>query len=90
MWWIDAFGNCQTNISPEDLHGLGAHPGDELSLKIAGIDYDVPWTGAYGDVEPGEVLLHVDSYGLVAIAVRNGSAADRLNLTSGHQVVLET
>jgi S-adenosylmethionine hydrolase len=89
VWWIDVFGNCQTNISPEDLTGLGAQPGEELSLRIAGIDYDVRWVMAYGDVEPGQVLLHVDSYGLVAVAVREGSAAERLNLAAGHQVVLK-
>jgi S-adenosylmethionine hydrolase len=89
VWWIDGFGNCQTNISPEDLAGLGAAPGEELGLRIGGIDYDVCWVGAYGDVAPGQVLLHVDSYGLVAVAVREGSAAERLNLATGHQVVLE-
>ncbi len=89
VWWIDAFGNCQTNISPEDLTSLGIQPGEELNLKIAGIDHEIPWVTAYGDVEPGQTLAHVDSYGLVAVAVREGSAAQRLNLTTGHQVVVE-
>ena len=89
VWWIDTFGNCQTNISPEDLASLGVQPGGELNLKIAGIDHAMPWVTAYGDVEPGQTLAHVDSYGLLAVAVREGNAAERLNLTTGHQVVVE-
>jgi S-adenosylmethionine hydrolase len=88
VWWLDTFGNCQTNISPEDLARLGAVPGAELIVQIGGIDHEVPWVAAYGDVESGQPLAHVDSYGLLAIAVREGSAAERLNLTVGHQVVL--
>ncbi len=87
VWWLDQFGNCQTNVSPEDLSGLGAAPGTELTVQVGAAEYDLPWVVAYGDVEQGEPLLHVDSYGLAAIAVRGGSAAERLNLTEGHQVV---
>jgi hypothetical protein len=88
VWWLDQFGNCQTNISAEDLAGLGLIPGEEVGLQVGGTEYDLPWVAAYGDVEPGQPLVHIDSYGLLAIAVREGSAAERLNLTEGHQVVL--
>ena len=89
VWWVDDFGNCQTNISPEDLAFLGAEPGASLTVKIAGVDHEAPWVAAYGNVEPGHVLVHIDSYGLLALAVREGSASDRLNLSEGHQVVIE-
>lgn len=88
VWWIDAFGNCQTNISPEELSSLGAGEGAPVTLQIAGIEHEVTWVRAYGDVDPGQLLLHIDSYGLMAVAVREGSAAERLNLTEGHQVVI--
>ena len=58
-------------------------------MQVGGIEYDLPWVVAYGDVEPGQALFHVDSYGLMAIAVREGNAAERLNLTEGLQVVLK-
>ncbi len=89
VWWLDGFGNCQTNISPDDLAGLGAAPGEDLVLGVGATEHEVPWVSAYGDVEPGQPLAHVDSYGLLAIAIREGSAAERLNLTEGHQVVLK-
>lgn len=88
-WWLDQFGNCQTNISADDLAGLGLAPGDDATVQIGATEYDLPWLVAYGDVEPGEAMLHVDSYGLVALAVRDGSAAELLNLAEGHQVVLK-
>jgi len=89
VWWLDQFGNCQTNVSAEDLTALGASPGGEVTLQVGGTEYELPWVAAYGEVEPGQPLLHLDSYGLIAIAVREGSAAERLNLSEGHQVVLQ-
>jgi len=72
--WIDHFGNAQTNVSPADLASLGLEPGDEVSMSIAGVGRSLQWCTAYGDVAPGEGLLHVDSYGQIAIAVRGGRA----------------
>ncbi len=88
VWWLDQFGNCQTNVSADDLAGLGLAPGGQMILQVGGTEYDLPWVVAYGDVEPGQPLVHIDSYGLMAVAVREGSAAERLNLTGGHPVVL--
>jgi S-adenosylmethionine hydrolase len=88
VWWLDQFGNCQTNVAAEDLAGLGLAPGSEVIVQVGATEHELPWLATYGDVEPGQSLLHIDSYGLLAIAVREGSAAERLNLTEGHQVVL--
>lgn len=88
VWWLDQFGNCQTNVAIEDLAGLGLAPGSDVIVQVGATEYELPWRVAYGDVEAGQTLLHIDSYGLLAIAVREGSAAERLNLTEGHQVVL--
>lgn len=90
VWWLDQFGNCQTNISAEDLAGLGFTPGADVVVQVGATEHELPWLVAYGDVEPGQPLLHIDSYGLLAIAVREGSAAERLNLAEGHPVVLRS
>lgn len=89
VWWLDQFGNCQTNVAPDDLSALGLSPGDDVDLEIGGNAYRLTWVTAYGDVEPGQALLHIDSYGLIAIAVREGSAAERLNLAERQQVALK-
>lgn len=72
--WIDSFGNAQTNIAPGDLASIGVSPGDEVMMRIGAIEHRLPWVGAYGDVGDGEGLLHVDSYGQIAVAVRGGRA----------------
>ncbi len=87
-WWVDGFGNVQTNVSPEELGALGVQPGDDVQVRIAGVAHELPWRTAYGDVEPGAGLVYVDSYGLVALAVREGRADDDLGLVAGMAVVL--
>ena len=79
--WIDHFGNAQTNVSPADLGSLGIQPGDEVSMLIAGTDSAIPWCAAYGDVAPGDGLIHVDSYGQIAVAVRGDRADEKYPLS---------
>jgi S-adenosylmethionine hydrolase len=74
VMWIDHFGNAQTNVTPADLESLGLEHGDEVSMLIAGFDRPMPWAEAYGDVAHSTGLIHVDSYGQIAIAVRDGRA----------------
>jgi S-adenosylmethionine hydrolase len=87
-WWVDHFGNVQTNIGPEDLAVVGLAPGSMVTVKTGATLHSIPWVTAYADVEPGEPLLHVDSAGLIAIAVREGAADQDLNLTEGVPVTL--
>lgn len=86
--WIDVFGNAETNIGPADLELAGFRLGDEVEVLIGGTVHRVPWRKTYGDVEPGRPVLHVDSAGLVALAVRGGRADQRLGLTVGAGVTL--
>jgi len=85
-WWIDRFGNAQTNVSPEELSDLGLQPGAEVAVKVGNRDHLVPWVVAYGEVEPGKPLVHVDSYGLIALAVREGRGDEWFGLSEGTPV----
>jgi len=87
-WWVDVFGNAQTNMSPDDLAGVGISPGDTVTLKLGATIHSVPWVTSYGDVGEGEALIHVDSVGLMAIAVRGGRADEDLNISEGVAVSL--
>lgn len=87
-WWVDHFGNVQTNIAPEDLGALGIDPGDTVTVKVGSTLHSAPWVTSYGDVDEGELLVHVDSVGLISLAVRSGSAASDLSLTDGRAVTL--
>lgn len=88
VWWVDQFGNCQTNIAPSDLTQRGIEPGTRIQIGVGSSDYFAPLAGSYSDAEPGQLLVHVDSYGLVALAVRDGSAAGDLQLSEGSHVTL--
>ena len=85
-WWIDHYGNVQTNISPEDLQAIGLRPGSVVTLRAGARLHQVRWVAAYGDVDDREPLLHVDSSGLMALAVRSGRADEELGLSLGMSV----
>lgn len=88
-WWVDTFGNVQTNIAPHDLEAAGLDDCPELSVRIGASAYRIPVAGAYAEVERGELLIHVDSAGLMALAMREGRACDRLSLADRMSVVME-
>jgi len=87
-WWVDRFGNVETNIGPDDMTRVGLDPGSMVTVRIGATLHYIPWVSTYSDVDAGEPLLHVDSAGLIAIAVRGGNAGEDLHLSSGVAVTL--
>jgi S-adenosylmethionine hydrolase len=87
-WWVDGFGNVQTNVSPEDLTTAGLAPGDVVTVKAGSAIHSLPWVTSYSEVGEGAGLIHVDSAGLIAVAVRNGNAAEEFDLADGVVVTL--
>ena len=73
---IDRFGNAVTN--------LVARRGGTIEVSGRAL----PIHRTYADASPDEPLALVGSSGLVEIAVRDGSAAARLGLRRGMEVVL--
>jgi len=82
VWWVDGFGNCQTNVAPEDLRSLGLGPGEAVSVEVAGVRHEIDWEETYGEARPMGVV-HVDSYGLMAVAVPGGRADEAFGLREG-------
>jgi S-adenosylmethionine hydrolase len=89
VWWVDRFGNAQTNIGPEDLELAGFDRSLTVTVRVGATQHELPWVDAYGEVDEGEALLHVDSAGLMAIAQRDGNAAETLNLAPGLALTME-
>ncbi len=87
-WWVDTYGNVQTNISPENLAEAGVSPHDRVTVRVGLMNYQVPWVGTYGEVGEGRPLLHVDSAGLMALAVRGGRADEHFTLCAGTSVII--
>ena len=88
MWWIDRFGNCQLNVDPDELRARGAAPGGPIEVRAAGSARVARWVGTYADARPSELVLLVDSYGLLSLALDRRSAAEELGLRAGSGVVL--
>jgi S-adenosyl-L-methionine hydrolase (adenosine-forming) len=86
--WIDHFGNAETNIAPSDLELTGARQGESVTLRIGAMEHDLVWASTYGEAAPGDGLVHVDSYGQIAIAVRDGRADDAYPVEEGIAVTL--
>jgi S-adenosylmethionine hydrolase len=72
---IDRFGDAVTNL-------VGIRGG---FVEAAGLS--LPLRRTYGEVAPGAPLAIVGSSGLIEIAVRDGNAAQRLQLTRGTAVI---
>jgi len=74
---FDRFGNAITNLRPrgmpEVVHLVGRR---------------VPFGKTFTDVPEGEIVAYIGSAGLVEIAVRGGSARERLRLVEGAAVSL--
>jgi S-adenosylmethionine hydrolase len=90
--WIDRFGNAQLNVGPDDLPAawgglLQIRVGDPTDPSGATVRRAVR-AGCFADLAGGSVGLVLDSYGMLAVAMDQRSAADELGLAANDQVVL--
>jgi len=84
---VDRFGNVELMAGGAELAALGgagplrvvAH-GAELPARVAAV---------FADVAPDEALVHLDAHGSVAVAIRDGSAGERLGVAPGSSVTIE-
>jgi S-adenosylmethionine hydrolase len=88
VWWVDHFGNCQLNIDPAELARLGAEVGGSVELRIGGQSRMARWVRSYAEAKPSELIVLVDSYGLLSVAFDRRSAADECNLRAGAGVTV--
>jgi S-adenosylmethionine hydrolase len=75
---VDHFGNLITNVR---------WPLGEPAIVRIG-RRTLPWARTYAEVEPDTLLAYVGSAGTLEIAVRDGSAAQRLKLGRGARVAV--
>src|SRR5262249_20283774 len=83
--YTDRFGNLVTNI---DAETLSCFPVGTLSVSIDATQVAGP-VPTYTAVPPGVPLAIVGSWGMLEIAVRNGSAADALGAGPGAPVTVK-
>jgi S-adenosylmethionine hydrolase len=74
---VDHFGNLATDLPGKSAMRVGW-------VEAGGVT--IPLVGTYGETEKDALLALINSDGLVEIAVRNGSAAERLGIGVGDPV----
>jgi len=81
---IDHFGNLMTNITEADLLPF---PRETLWVSIGAVQIQ-GLVSTYAVVSPGAVAALINSWGMLEIAVRNGSAAQQLDTPVGTAVCI--
>jgi S-adenosyl-L-methionine hydrolase (adenosine-forming) len=82
--WVDTYGNCQLNVGPEDLDAFGP----VLRVVIGDDVRSARLVTHFAAVDGGAIGAVIDSYGMVALAVDRGSAAEALGLGAGDAVLV--
>jgi hypothetical protein len=85
---VDRFGNVELLAEGDDLGRAGFERGDRISVATGERRHPATVARAFADVAPKGMLVHVDSHGMVAVAVNGGSAAARLGAAAGDRVRL--
>ena len=88
--WVDRFGNLQTNVDPEELDAIGLVEGSLVEVSFSGTVHHARRTHTYADAKPGELVVMVDSYGLVSITMDKASAAEATRLRTGSALAFST
>ncbi|MFM8855781.1 MAG: S-adenosyl-l-methionine hydroxide adenosyltransferase family protein [Actinomycetota bacterium] len=99
--WVDRFGNCQLNISRDDLEQTWGDTVDRVRVTLAGtaggssaanatgnVVRNVAIVSSFAELGQGALGLVVDSAGLLCLAVDRGSASSDLGIGESEQVVL--
>jgi S-adenosylmethionine hydrolase len=85
---VDHFGNLALDLRRDDLEGVGVAVGDPVEVRVGGRAHRVAFAETFASVPAGDLVLHEDSFGSLAVAVNLGRAADRLGARPGDPVEL--
>ncbi|MGO8684159.1 MAG: S-adenosyl-l-methionine hydroxide adenosyltransferase family protein [Thermoleophilia bacterium] len=83
---IDRFGNVALNVSAEQLKL--ARVGHRVEVVAGDERYLAQVAPTFASVRPSDIVVLIDSYGQVAVAVNAGSAAEVLALAPGDRVTI--
>lgn len=81
--YVDSFGNVVLNLTREHVEGIGIALGTRAELDLAGENYYAVMARTFADARPGDVILYLDSYGNMSVAISRGSAARMLHVSPG-------
>lgn len=84
---VDRFGNLCTNLSKGVLRMFPDL--EDLQITVGPHEITTPLSKTFSDVMPGALVVYFNSYGLLEIALRGGSAAKMLDIQAGTPLWLE-
>ncbi len=87
--WVDRFGNCQLNVSLDDLETSWVNPVERVRVSFGDTTRNFVVVQSFAELGQGAAGLVIDSAGLLCVAVDSGSAAEQLGLGEGQQVTLQ-
>ncbi len=82
--YVDQFGNLQLDARDDEVSDIEV--GQRVTLRVGSRAWEGRRARTFADVDAAELLVYKDSYRRLAIAVRNGSAAQRLALAADGEV----
>ncbi len=85
---VDGFGNVALDLSEREAGAAGLKLGRGLRVVAGEAGVDAVYAHTFADAEPGELIFYLDSSASLALAINRGSAAERLGLAAGDEVVL--
>ncbi len=85
---IDRFGNLEILAGAGDLAAAGFTQGDRIFAAVSDRRHPATVCRAFADAAPKGMLVHIDSHGMVAVAVNGGSAAQRMGAAAGQELSL--
>ena len=85
---VDRFGNVALAVTRDDLRAAGLDASVVVEVRTPGRVARATPGSTFGDVEPGQLVVLVDSAGWVAVGRNGGSAADLLAAAPGATVQL--
>jgi len=83
---VDHFGNLALDLGRRDLEAAGVGAGDPVEVRAGGRGHRATVGETFASVPAGELVVHEDSFGSLAVAVNLGRAADRLGVGPGDPV----
>ena len=86
--WIDRFGNCQLNVSRDDLESVWGSCPERVRVSWAEEVRSLRIATSYAELGPGALGLVVDSTGLLSLSLDRASAARELAIGEGEGIRL--
>ena len=85
--YIDRFGNVFTNATERDVASMRV--GDRFLVSVRDINLTMRFLETYGQAEPGEPLMLINSEGYLELAINGGNMAATYGVREGDRIVVE-